>query len=502
MVAGDQLSVTARDRVRQALVLVPHEPTLDPRVHYTAESLAKRYAVTVVAVVQESEARPKENWPDAAYPTVRLPYRKHGVLKMCHAFLVLWVERVLKHRWLAGKISSAIATALLVLLCGLAMPAIALVIGLELLLLPAVLLTEERLLLFPLSLRALRKVGRTAERILGLQLPHTVDPFSVSRGLRVTLRMLRFTFCCNYLFWRYVVESTQRPDVVYCHDLYSLQAGLILKRRSATRVIYDSHEYYPYQYQVWFYAPVIRFYESVLLRDVDVYITVSPQLAEELSRTYRVGRVYTIPNVEPCPRTRTEEKTSAMSLLAEGRLRLLYQGTFGEGRGLEEVLREWGQVDGTKIALFLRGPRNMWLERVEALAEELGLLGKSVYVLPAVLEKDLIGAAQEADIGLIPYKGEELSYRFAGPNKLSQYLHAGLAILGNRLPYVDEIIREGQCGLCYDVRKKGSLAEAVTTLVADRAMVERFKKNSLAFSQSEYNWERYEPTLLKLVSGV
>jgi len=33
-------------------------------------------------------------------------------------------------------------------------------------------------------------------------------------------------------------------------------------------------------------------------------------------------------------------------------------------------------------------------------------------------------------------------------------------------------------------------------------MVERFKKSSLAFSQSEYNWERYEPTLLKLVSGV
>jgi len=206
--------------------------------------------------------------------------------------------------------------------------------------------------------------------------------------------------------------------------------------------------------------------------------------------------------VEPCPRTRAEEKISPMSLLAEGRLRLLYQGTFGAGRGLEEVLREWSQVDGTKIALFLRGPRNMWLERLEALAEELGLLGKSVYVLPAVLEKDLIGAAQQADIGLIPYKGEELSYRFAGPNKLSQYIHAGLVILGNRLPYVDQIIREGQCGLCYDVRKKGSLAEAVTALVADRTMVERFKKNSLAFSQSEYNWERYEPTFLKLVSGV
>jgi len=32
-------------------------------------------------------------------------------------------------------------------------------------------------------------------------------------------------------------------------------------------------------------------------------------------------------------------------------LTILYQGTFAEGRGLEEVLREWAGVDGTRVAL-------------------------------------------------------------------------------------------------------------------------------------------------------
>jgi len=191
-----------------------------------------------------------------------------------------------------------------------------------------------------------------------------------------------------------------------------------------------------------------------------------------------------------------------MSELARGRLKLLYQGQFAEGRGLEEVIREWQKVDGSKIALFLRGPRNVWRDQIEALAKELGLLGESVYVLAPVLEKDLIGGAQEADIGLIPYKGDWLSYRFAGPNKLSQYIHAGLAIVGNSLAYVEQVIGRGQCGLCYDVLKPGSLAKAVGALVADKALVEHFKKNALAFSQGEYNWEQYEPILLKLVSGV
>lgn len=190
-----------------------------------------------------------------------------------------------------------------------------------------------------------------------------------------------------------------------------------------------------------------------------------------------------------------------MSRFADGRLKLLYQGAFAEGRGLEEVIREWPRVDGTKIAFFLRGRRNGWLDQLEALAEELGVFGESVYILPPVLERDLIGAAQEADIGLIPYKGDWLSYRFACPNKLSQYIHARMAILGNSIPYVEQIISQGQCGLCYDVRKDGSFADEVGMLAADRTLVERFKKNALTFSQREYNWERYEPALLSIVSG-
>jgi len=50
---------TSLDARPGLLVLVPHEPTLDPRVHYTAESLAKRYSVSVLATVQETEERPE-----------------------------------------------------------------------------------------------------------------------------------------------------------------------------------------------------------------------------------------------------------------------------------------------------------------------------------------------------------------------------------------------------------------------------------------------------------
>jgi glycosyltransferase involved in cell wall biosynthesis len=318
-------------------------------------------------------------------------------------------------------------------------------------------------------------------------------------GPRVTLSVLRFTLQTNALLWNRATQSDTGSKVVYCHDLYTLQAGVMLKRRWGARLVYDSHEYYPYQYTARCFRTVIGAYEAMLVREVDVYITVSPQLAEELERAYRVRTVHAIPNVEPAPNPRPQVPVSEMSFRADGRLKLLFQGTFAEGRGLEEVLREWTGVDGTRIALFLRGPQNEWREALERLAEELGLLGKSVYVLPPVLEKDLIGAAQEADIGLIPYKGDLPSYRFACPNKLSQYLHAGLAILANRIPFVEQTVARGQAGLCYDIDEPGSLVRAVEALTADRPGVERLRRNALGFARSEYSWERYEDVLLELV---
>src|SRR5262245_41462863 len=75
------------------LVLTHHEPTLDPGLQHTAQSLAKKYAVTVLALVQESDARPVENEPaDASYRTIRLPFVGRRWLAVPRAFFEIWLR--------------------------------------------------------------------------------------------------------------------------------------------------------------------------------------------------------------------------------------------------------------------------------------------------------------------------------------------------------------------------------------------------------------------------
>ena len=43
------------------LMLVPHEPSQDPRIHYTANTLARDHDVLVLATVRAKEKRPRDN---------------------------------------------------------------------------------------------------------------------------------------------------------------------------------------------------------------------------------------------------------------------------------------------------------------------------------------------------------------------------------------------------------------------------------------------------------
>jgi glycosyltransferase involved in cell wall biosynthesis len=178
-----------------------------------------------------------------------------------------------------------------------------------------------------------------------------------------------------------------------------------------------------------------------------------------------------------------------MDEFAGGRCKFLFQGRFSPGRGIEELIRAWAKVDGTRAALFLRGPDNMWRRSAMKLAAELGLLDSSVYFLDAVTEDRLIGAAAEADVGIIPYRPLIINDRLCCPNKLSQYLHAGLMVVANNLPFVKSVIADARAGLSYDSAKLESLIEVVDRIVADGELRRRSQENALRYARERFNWQ-------------
>jgi glycosyltransferase involved in cell wall biosynthesis len=126
------------------------------------------------------------------------------------------------------------------------------------------------------------------------------------------------------------------------------------------------------------------------------------------------------------------------------------------------------------------------------------VLERSVYFLDAIKEDELVAGSAEADIGLIPYKGDIEGYKYACPNKLSQYLHAGLAILTNDLPYVREVVEEAGAGLHYSSANQASLITAVNRIAEDSELRQRCRENALRYARDKFNWQAFSQTLYAL----
>jgi glycosyltransferase involved in cell wall biosynthesis len=129
------------------------------------------------------------------------------------------------------------------------------------------------------------------------------------------------------------------------------------------------------------------------------------------------------------------------------------------------------------------------------LAAAYGLLNQSVYFIDPVPESELVTAAQEADIGLIPYQPVTLNNALACPNKLSQYMHAGLMIVSTNLVYIQDVIDRYSCGLTYASEDPRSLVETLKRAIEETDFRAHCQQNALKYSKEDYNWQRQSTAL-------
>jgi glycosyltransferase involved in cell wall biosynthesis len=292
-------------------------------------------------------------------------------------------------------------------------------------------------------------------------------------------------------------------DVIVAADLETLPAALALGSESGARVVYDAHEWWPHadidfrHWEVEFWTAIDR----ELSQCAALRVTVSPQLALLMSQEYGCEFVL-------APNCATLEDGDGIDLDAVLAARaghkeviFLFQGLFAPGRGLEDLITAWAETDQHAI-LWLRGPESPYKISLIKQAQRLGLLGARIVFLPAVAEAMLIQAAREADIGIIPYSPANINYRLACPNKLSQYMAAGLPILCSEIEYVRQVVRENNTGLTVDFGNHSALARTVNDLAASRLRIAEMSRNSREAFLSRFNWQAAGRTAVERIRAL
>jgi glycosyltransferase involved in cell wall biosynthesis len=230
-------------------------------------------------------------------------------------------------------------------------------------------------------------------------------------------------------------------------------------------------------------------------------LTVSPQLADIMSQHYGCAFDY-IPN---CAWLGSEQAVDLEAALA-GRAHsedviFLVQGGFSSHRGFEILINAWGKMD-PHAKLWLRGPDSSEKTAMIDLAKSKNVFDRSVFFPAAVTEAELVRAARDADIGLVPYEPNCLNNRYCSPNKLSQYMAAGLPIISNDLDFVKSVVVDHGVGAGVDFRDEAALVRTINEYVQKRDSIPDLSRKSQELFKTSFNWQAKSQRFYRSIKSI
>ena len=95
---------------------------------------------------------------------------------------------------------------------------------------------------------------------------------------------------------------------------------------------------------------------------------------------------------------------------------------------------------------------------------------------------------KSADIGICIEKDTNLNYRYSLPNKLFDYIAAGIPVIASDLPETGKIIKENNCGMVINRVTPEDLSNAFSELKNNPGFLSELRRNSVLTSE-KLNWD-------------
>jgi len=307
-----------------------------------------------------------------------------------------------------------------------------------------------------------------------------------------TSRFVRATFG---VFKVYLAAIKLDAAIYHIHDPELIPLGILLKRRGKI-VIFDAHEDLPEQIMYKHYIPnffrkilskCVAFIEILALKRFNFIFSATPTIN---AKFIRKG----MPSSSLCNYPILSYDDTISNIRNKD---VLYMGGVSIARGIVQLNAAMKEVLALKpsIHFYIAGmshPENLIQEYDDQWKKS-----KSIHFLGMLSRTELNVLLADSKIGLVNFLPNK-AHLDALPNKMFEYMEAGIPIVASNFPFWKGIIEKHKCGICIDPTNPSQIADAIIYLLDHPDLAIEMGKNGRKAVLEEFNWLTQEKELLKV----
>ncbi|WOD12593.1 glycosyltransferase family 4 protein [Pseudomonas sp. NyZ704] len=318
---------------------------------------------------------------------------------------------------------------------------------------------------------------------------HIVDAGLVKAG-----RLARMIYGTRQVFRKALALE---GDIYHLHDPELLPVAVKLKALGK-RVIFDSHEDFPADIMSKPYlgkaarilvSTGFSVYERRVCKKLDYIISATPAIKNKFNA---IGCSSIDINNYPL----SEELADLLPWDAD-RDTVCYIGAMTSIRGVPQLVDAMQEVrTPSRLALVGRFTEAKTGEICKSnkgwhKVEEHGFLDRNA--VRSIMSRSFAGL-----VTFLPAP----NHVDAQPNKMFEYMSAGIPVIGSHFPLWKEIIEGNNCGICVDPEMPASIAEAISYLAENQQLAKQMGANGRQAVLQKYNWDSEALKLIDLYERI
>jgi glycosyltransferase involved in cell wall biosynthesis len=289
----------------------------------------------------------------------------------------------------------------------------------------------------------------------------------------------------------------KRTDIIVANDLDTLLPAFLIARLKGRELVYDSHEYFteaegltnrPLPKKVWLSI------EGFIFPKLKHVITVNETIAGIYRALYHVP-VHVVRNVPMLREEVVVASREALGLPTEKRIILLQGAYIDPDRGGMELAQS---MEFLPDALLLIIGSGRDLENIKREVTKKNL-EERVRFIAKVPFRELQQYTAVADVGVSLDKPLHLNYAYSLPNKLFDYIHAGLPVLVSDLPELRRVVETYNIGTVVSKVEPRDIAISLQQMF-DGGELGEWRKNAIQASK-DLNWQHEQEVVRRVYSA-